>query len=346
MRWRDLRSINVTVAAVVGLSMIVLAACGTPDPTLQQESVFAQQNDEEDADGPTGEILFVSDHNIMRWTNGDVTQVTENVYAASPTWAPVGDRFAYVQVHDGFSELIVADREGDPLEQVTDHQPEAEEYSEEYVFSAAWAWSPDWSPVAEQLIYASDKNGLDRFSRPLYLWFSEDWEIPPYALPASYSIGHSQEDPSFAPGGQQIAFTARVTQETGDRTTELWTLNLDSGVWEPRVAGTDGAYDPDWSPDGENIAYIQRDGESNDVWILPVDGGEPYQLTDVGAAAEPVWSPDGRYIAFMREVDGQFEVWTVELSTHDDGRVTASEPSHLISADNIGAQSGLSWIQH
>jgi Tol biopolymer transport system component len=121
-------------------------------------------------------------------------------------------------------------------------------------------------------------------------------------------------------------------------------LNLESAVWETLVADTDGAYDPDWSPDGQDIAYVQRTGEGNDVWIAPVDGSEPYQLTEFGAVAEPVWSPDGSQIAFIRLVGTEFEIWVADVERGGDGHLQVKDPEKLISAENIDAQSGLSWI--
>lgn len=321
------------LAAILSLALIV--GCGEP-----VESMTGQAADESQ-----GEILFVSNHNVMRWTDGDVTQVTHDVVAASPTWAPAGDRFAYIQMHEAFSELVIMTRDGEPLVQVTKNDPGLQPHSLDFVLSAAWAMDPDWSPVAEELVYVSDKGGTDEFSRDLYIWIAEqlDKGIPPYISDSAASIGRTQEDPSYSPDGSQLSFTVR-DEENGSRHSEIWTINLRTAEWQELVIDTEGAYDSVWSPDGDNIAYIQRTGETNDVWIVPLDGGEPYQLTDIGACAEPQWSPDGDQIAFMREVDGNFEIWTVDVEEDASGKLTASNPEQLITADNIDAQSGLSWI--
>ncbi|HEX5499292.1 MAG TPA: S9 family peptidase, partial [Thermomicrobiales bacterium] len=64
--------------------------------------------------------------------------------------------------------------------------------------------------------------------------------------------------------------------------------------------------DPRLSPDGTRVAYVvtRLDREADDyrsaVWLAPLDGGEPAQLTS-GAArdSEPRWSPDGSRLAFV-----------------------------------------------
>ncbi|HUG13750.1 MAG TPA: DPP IV N-terminal domain-containing protein [Thermomicrobiales bacterium] len=318
------------------IAAIAIAACGEPDSTFLTP-------DANTGASPSGQILFVADNSIHVW-NGRINRLTSGEDARSPSWAPAGDRFVYVRMFEGYSELIVANRNGEPLLQVTNNNPGYEPHTEEYALYAAWAFDPVWSPLGEQLIFASDKGGLDLFSSPLYLWYSEDWEIQPYALPASEALGLLQESPSLSPDGAVAAFVTRETVSDTVRTTEIWTIDLDTGDAEQLIVHPDGAYSPAWSPDGHDIAYVQRDGTSNDIWIRPVDGGAPYRLTDVGTCASPVWSPDGNMIAFFQLRDAEFEAVYIELSRDADGHITATEPSRLFSADGIDAQSGMSWI--
>lgn len=322
------------------LITMLLTACGEPDPAIEDPQQGQASN------GPQGEILFVADNNVMRW-DGSVHQVTRGIHASSPSWAPAGDRFAYISVHDAFSDVIVARRDGSALVMVTeDHEPDLIEFTEEFVGAASWAWDVDWSPTGEQLIYVSDKGGFDKYSRPLYLWFSETFEIGPYLLNASAEISATQESPAFAPDGESVAFVVRNSYEAGQRVSEIWLLDLNTARYEQLVVSDDGAYAPEWSPDGDHLAYIQRTGQTNDVWIAPVNGDDPYRVTDVGSCASPVWSPDGRFIVFFRENQGEFEAWYVEVEQDDEGIYSASEPRHLFSADNIDTVSGMSWIQN
>jgi dipeptidyl aminopeptidase/acylaminoacyl peptidase len=57
---------------------------------------------------------------------------------------------------------------------------------------------------------------------------------------------------------------------------------------------------PAISPDGSTVAFTSSRKEKAQLWLLPLDGGEPRQLTDLpqGVGGGAVWSPDGRKIAF------------------------------------------------
>ncbi|RIK41309.1 MAG: acylaminoacyl-peptidase [Chloroflexi bacterium] len=329
------RSLRVPLLFLVAI--ILITACGSPDPSI--DGVEDPQTGAE----PGGKILFVADGNVMRW-DGRIQRLTEGVHAASPTWAPAGDRFAYVQMHDGWSELVVADRDGNTLVQVTNNEPADVPFSQEFAFNAAWALDPVWSPAGEQLAFISDLGGYDEFSDPMTIWYSETWEVPPYPLNAALAIAESQEAPTFSPDGNMVAFVVRIKVSDSIRNTEIWTLDLNTAESTVLVSGPEAAYDPVWSPDGADVAFIQRSGSANDVWIAPLDGRAPYKLTNIGACVSPVWSPDGNFLAFFRLNEGEFEAWYVALTRSPDGTISASEPKKLFEADNIDAPSGMSWI--
>ena len=64
--------------------------------------------------------------------------------------------------------------------------------------------------------------------------------------------------------------------------------------------------DPSLSPDGSLIAYSADTAGNFDIWIQPVEGGHPIQVTtDPAHDWQPDWSPDGRELVFRSErLDG------------------------------------------
>ncbi|RPH64732.1 MAG: hypothetical protein EHM78_26290 [Myxococcaceae bacterium] len=77
-----------------------------------------------------------------------------------------------------------------------------------------------------------------------------------------------------------------------------------------RLTSTSGLNaDPALSPDGRLLAYASDRGGSGgfDIWVQPVGGGEPLQLTsDPADEAEPSFSPDGTEIVFSRRNTGLY----------------------------------------
>ena len=63
--------------------------------------------------------------------------------------------------------------------------------------------------------------------------------------------------------------------------------------------------DVTWSPDGRFIAYASDRTSNFDIWVQPVGGGDPVQVTRSAAQdRHPDWSPDGSSLVFRSERDG------------------------------------------
>ncbi|MFN8582934.1 MAG: protein kinase [Gemmatimonadaceae bacterium] len=101
---------------------------------------------------------------------------------------------------------------------------------------------------------------------------------------------------ALSPDGRTIAY---VGPGASASSTRLWVRRLDQ-LRATALAGTDGATNPSFSPDGARIAFV-----SGPPWLLrvvPVGGGPPITLTDSAVGRGGLsWGSDG-YIYF----DGDF----------------------------------------
>lgn len=60
-------------------------------------------------------------------------------------------------------------------------------------------------------------------------------------------------------------------------------------------------YEPDWSPDGQQIVYTSYQHGNGDIFVMNRDGSNPSQLTATAENdSDPSWSPDGKQIIFAR----------------------------------------------
>ena len=99
------------------------------------------------------------------------------------------------------------------------------------------------------------------------------------------------------------------------------------------TAGKKSDSTPRWSPDGSRLAFTSnRDGDHKQLYVLPLEGGEPTCLTDLKEdAAQPVWSPDGTRLAFGSRVpDPAYE------ETDDKRRLPRRFTRHRYKLDSVG----------
>src|SRR5262245_53313018 len=101
----------------------------------------------------------------------------------------------------------------------------------------------------------------------------------------------------IATGGMAFGLYKSINQPQGK-----------SSVSEPKVIPFTSfpgeELQPAFSPDGNQIAFVRRDGKDGnaDIYVKLIDSETPLRLTtDPAADTYPAWSPDGRHIAFLRQ---------------------------------------------
>ena len=97
---------------------------------------------------------------------------------------------------------------------------------------------------------------------------------PPPTSPTSFAL---------SPDGRQIVFVA-----SGDGASRLWLRSLATTTAQP-LAGTEGATDPFWSPDGRSIGFFAGGALKR----LDLGGGAPQTLAPVTNGRGGTWNADG-----------------------------------------------------
>src|SRR5664279_4985016 len=93
--------------------------------------------------------------------------------------------------------------------------------------------------------------------------------------------------------------------------------------------------DPQMSPDAKWVAFtvttidVEKNTRPHQIWIAPLVGGAPKQITTEGNNDTARWSPDSKQLAFISTRGGTSQIWTMGPDGANPKQVTklASEAS-------------------
>lgn len=110
----------------------------------------------------------------------------------------------------------------------------------------------------------------------------------------------------LAPNGQRAVYTLTTIEPNPDQKEEyeykshIYLTDLKAGSAPKALTrGSESARQPVWSPNGKSIVFARTAKGKSQLFVMPLDGGEAYQLTTGKyGASNPIWSPDGTKILF------------------------------------------------
>jgi dipeptidyl aminopeptidase/acylaminoacyl peptidase len=108
------------------------------------------------------------------------------------------------------------------------------------------------------------------------------------------------ESPRISPDGRHVAFVVRAANwKENAFETQIWVAVTETGERFQLTRSKKSSRTPQWSPDGQRLAFLSdRDGK-NQVYLISLRGGEASALTKSETGVNGFeWSPDGRHIAF------------------------------------------------
>ncbi|NWF81461.1 MAG: PD40 domain-containing protein [Chloroflexi bacterium] len=232
-----------------------------------------------DADGRQIAFVYAGDIWLVAADGGAAERLTAHqAYHYAPRFSPDSASVAFTSGRSGAGDIFVLPLDGGPVRQLTFHD--------------AFCRVEDWAPDGQTIYFTSDREQL---GPDIYrVGLAGDTPALVYSEPYE-SLGFV----ALAPGGEQLAFanTRDPWWRRGPNPFapgEIWlgptrpdyaALRMVAGPGPANghpalaapYAGRNTA--PLWAPDGRGLYFVSdRDGTEN-LWFLPLDGGELRQVT-------------------------------------------------------------------
>lgn len=304
-----------------------------PDGSGVRQLTTGHGDDREPRFSPDGtRIAFASDRgfngtydiwvtdlsgDLTRWTSTTGTG-TATIDEFEPTWSRDGAEIAYLigtgiwqKSQSGIARQIVAN-------------------------TGQTVHSPAYSPNGSQLAWVQAASNK---SRLVVMNVATGGRVE-YTTPRNdvfpFYPQWLSEDSVLYTGDGKILTTTLSTRATVETPFQL-TFQLDRPKYDRKQFDFDshkarnakGLVGPALSPDGTRVAFEAL----NQVWVMPLDDGEPTALThDSYYKTDVAWSHDGTRLAYSSDKAGTMDIYVHEFASGTETRVTRNDAEAEVSA--------------
>jgi len=209
----------------------------------------------------------------------------------SPQWSPDGRFLAFTD--KGHSWLVAVD--GGLPQKITSF--------------TSRATTPRWMPDGHHILVTVERDDRQRI---LMTDHSGAWPRPVSRGPGDDS------DPQVSPDGRFVAYLHHPLDDL-DRT-DIMLADIQAGTAGPVTKTPERENTaPDWSPEGQRLAYTSERPGFFELFILDTKSGEEKQVTHLGHDIDDYsWCPDGNRIACTVNRGGSLDLAILEV---DSGRI-------------------------
>jgi len=189
---------------------------------------------------------------------------------------------------------------------------------------------PDWSPDGDRILFICNGGYYSHANKNEICTMSSNGRDRVKIT----SDNKGEGSPTWSPDASRIAFSRTDCMDWEKCPLQVFVMNID-GSGTRQISEGDHAYDPVWSPTGNEIAYVQ----DCDIFITDADGANTRNVTpergtstlgsDNPCEMAPEWSPDGKSIAYMCLSDTEpycgtswWNIWVMNADGSDKVQVT------------------------
>jgi TolB protein len=315
----------------------------TPTPTATPAPVTSQTKAKAPAE-LVGKLVFQTTYGGEFYTiNVDGTGLRRITDGLDPVWSPDGERIAFTRLRDPRGVWVV-DAEGSSPRQVFDWHE---------------ARYPSWSPDGGQIVFSRQYRG--RLQETKRCFQGPKGQVCWTARPnPHYNLGivrvndgsfweplPSSSERSLAPDWSRVSDQIVYVDVHG-----LFVQSAD-GQNRYQLTNDNKDINPVWSPDGDQVAFVRRQHDHWEIYVVDVDGGNLRRLTNtpewpdgtVANSVAPAWSPDGSYIAFLTDRTGEWEIWFMKADGSGQTGMFDTELDGLRLEYSFNGERALSWTR-
>ena len=176
-----------------------------------------------------------------------------------------------------------------------------------------------WSEGSTGLVFSSSRMGTP------CLWSMRLTGREPQLLPG---IGGDAVYPAISREGKRLTYTQMSINN------DIWRASLDCSTAPcALIQSTRHDVSPQFSPDGNSIAFTSNRHGSLEIWTCRNDGSNPVELTKFRAptgAGSPRWSPDGSQIIFDCRVNGKADIYAISAQGGSPARITPGAGENVV----------------
>ncbi|NNE04121.1 MAG: Tol-Pal system beta propeller repeat protein TolB [Xanthomonadales bacterium] len=114
----------------------------------------------------------------------------------------------------------------------------------------------------------------------------------------------------------RIAYVSATDSNTGGQHYELVVADADGFNPQSVVGSPEPLLSPNWSPDGQRLAYVSFEKGNSAIYVQQVStGARELVSSGKGINGAPAFSPDGRYLALTLSRTGNPEIHVRDMTT-------------------------------